>query len=187
MGTSISLWVERRLPSGAWEMVKRQDDHVRSSGHWQTLRPQTADQELLLSYLSPVAPKYNWQLGKNYNLFAILADHRNSRGGEQWTDQIISPPRGLPSDISDEVLADATRCPGSERWTRAQRLNVLLGTDIVAPSWVTLKELLAVDWDGATHGEGVKGESGDFVSILRDEIISIGPPDLVRIVFFFDS
>ena len=42
-------------------------------------------------------------------------------------------------------------------------LNALFNADIVAPSWVMLEELM-----------------------LRDEIVPIGAPDRVRLVFFFD-
>ena len=127
-------------------------------------------------------------MGKNYNLFAIVADHRNRRDGYEFTSQFISTPRGLPPDVSDAVLEDATRdyFDASARPTRAERVKALFQGGMVAPSWVTLEELLAVDWDAATHGEGVLGEDGDFVETLRDEIAVIGPPKDVRLVFFFD-
>ena len=140
-----------------------------------------------MASLAAHSPRHNWVLGKNHNLFAILADHRNTRGGERFTDQIISRPRGLPADISDEVLEDATRGLASQPLTQTQRSNALLRSDIVAASWVTLQELLAIDWESATHGEGVIGEGGDFLEILRDELLPIGEPDSVRLVFFFDS
>ena len=187
MGPAIYLWVERQLPSGEWEMVKRQEDRVRSSGHWRSLQPQTADQHELLSLAATCSPMYNWELGKNHNLPAILAGHWNSESGRQFTDQFISPPRGLPSDLSEGVLEDSVRGPFRERWSRAQRLKALSQKEPVAPSWVTLRELLAVDWDAATHGQGVRGEGGDFVTILKEEIVPIGPPECVRLVFYFDS
>lgn len=90
--------------------------------------------------------------------------------------------------MSDEVLADATDgfFAGRPRPTRTERIDFLL-RDVVAASWVTVEELLAVDWDVATHGEGVVGEDGDFLTMLHEEIVPIGPADSVRLVFFFDS
>ena len=171
MGSGIFLWVERRLSSAKWEMVKRR---------------QIEDREYDADEMP--GPRYRWELGKNYNLFAIIADHRNYRGNYEFTTDVISPPRGLPADISDEVLRDATTgfFGSSGQPTRAQRMNALLANDIVAASWVTLEELLAVDWEQATHGEGVLGEEGDFLVMLREEIVPVGPPDVVRLVFFFD-
>jgi hypothetical protein len=125
-----------------------------------------------------------WELGRNYNLFAIIADHCNRSGDSKFTSHVVSSARGLPSDISDEVLQDATRgfFDATARPTRAERMKALMDDGIVAPSWVTVEELLAVDWDVATHGEGV----GDFLVVLREELVPIGSPAEVRLVFFFD-
>jgi hypothetical protein len=176
MGSDIFLWVERQLPSGEWSIARRRDEN---KPEW--LR----DGSMRAEFGAVGFPRDTWEVGKNYNLFAIIADHRNDRGSLRFTEQVISPPRGFPEDVSDELLADATRMFG-ELGDREQRLDALLG-DAVAPSWVTVEELLAVDWDAATHGEGVIGEAGDFLTMLQYEIVPIGPPDQVRLVFYFDS
>jgi hypothetical protein len=212
MGVGIFLWVERRLPSGSWTVVPRSDERI---PEWQredasevaeereaakamrlTLRDRSIPtRPQMIAYLKRAAehgfggPKHCWYLGKNYNLFAIIAGHCNKRIDGRFTEHIISPPRGLPLDISDDVLEDATRGSFDEamRPSREQRLNAIRQDDIVAASWVTVEELLAVDWDVATHGGGVVGEEGDFLIMLREEIVPIGPADAVRLVFFFDS
>jgi hypothetical protein len=213
MGTSISLWVERRQPSGAWAIVKRSATHEPA---WrQAADPESSASrgkdfaQRMLQQMSalPVAIPARvrelleraqvqgftgggstWELGKNYNLFAILADHRNrQRDGTRFTEHVIAQPRGFPLDMSDEVLEDATRdfFDADARPSRAKRLQVL-ERDVVAPSWVTLAEVLAVDWDAATHGGGVVGEAGDFLTLLHEELVPLGPPDDVRLVFYFD-
>jgi hypothetical protein len=211
MGVGISLWVERRLPSGAWAVVPRaaeripewQREHDSKDEDKEEARAMLLElraralpvQPHMIAYLERAAahgfadPKHEWYLGKNYNLFAILAGHCNSRIDGRFTEHIISPPRGLPPDISDDVLEDATRPFFDEtvRPSREQRLKALLQDDICAASWVTVEELLEVDWDVATHGKGVVGEQGDFLIMLHQEIVPIGPADSVRLVFFFDS
>ena len=80
--------------------------------------------------------------GRNYDLFAILANVRNGRGfagcdtGDGFTP--IADPRGLPDDVSDEVKED------SEGW----------GCDGHSHSWFTLAELLAFDWTQTTKKRG---------------------------------
>lgn len=81
--------------------------------------------------------------GRNYDLFAILADVRNGRGfagiktGEGFVP--IEDPRGVPEDASPSV-ADEIRDYGSDGHSH---------------SWFTVAELLAYDWDQQTIIEGV--------------------------------
>jgi hypothetical protein len=80
--------------------------------------------------------------GRNYDLFAILADVRNGVGfagcdtGEGFVP--ISSPKGLPEDVTDEVKSV------SEAWAG----------DAHSHSWVTLAELLAYDWTQTTTLRG---------------------------------
>lgn len=80
---------------------------------------------------------------RNYNLFAILADVRNGRGfagvetGEGFNP--IAPCKGLPFDLSDEVLIAA------ERW----------GVDGHSHTYYTLLELLSYDWNQQTVEYGI--------------------------------
>lgn len=66
-----------------------------------------------------------WQ-GRNYSLFAFLADVRNNHELKP-----LSQPRGLPKDVSDDVKKE------SDEW----------GVDGHSHSYFTLQELLDVDWD----------------------------------------
>lgn len=103
--------------------------------------------------------------GRNYVLFAALADVRNRGGIEP-----IHLPRGLPADVSDAHAERATE----------------YGIDGHSHSWHTLRHLLDYDWDVANGGAHTVGE--DFPRLmLRMWRWSDGRPDDVRIVFFFDN
>lgn len=81
--------------------------------------------------------------GRNYDLFAILADVRNGRGvagiktGSGF--EIMAEPRGVPVDCSPEFRQWA------EDWSGH------------TPSWVTLAEILAFDWTRLTTRRGCVG------------------------------
>lgn len=72
--------------------------------------------------------------GRNYDLFAVLADVRNGVGfagvvtGQKLP--IIDDPRGLPDDVTQVVAEE------SEEW----------GIDGHSHSWFTLRELKEFDW-----------------------------------------
>lgn len=96
--------------------------------------------------------------GRNYDLFAILADVRNGRGfagirtGAGFIP--ICDPKGLPKDVSKEINQL------SDEW----------GSDGHSHSWFTVSELLAYDWNQLTTNYGVINvdqykifkESGEF-------------------------
>lgn len=106
---------------------------------------------------------------RNYDVFGVLADVRNGTGfaGVDTGDgfEPISEPRGLPVDLSEEVLAalarngqDATGeyVGGSEEdeddWSDATEKCGWLGEHSF--SWVTLREVLEYDWSRATKKRG---------------------------------
>lgn len=119
---------------------------------------------------------------RNYDLFAILADVRNGVGfagvttGEGFN--IIAPPRGLPSDVSPEVLK-ASSC-----W----------GCDGHSHSWFTLAELEAFDWKQGTRHQGVvdpaefktyiqKGHPDSwFGDIWGRDVIKLGITDMMALL-----
>lgn len=74
--------------------------------------------------------------GRNYDLFAMLADVRNGKGfaGVDTGDGFkpIASPKGLPDDVSPEVKAE------SDAW----------GEDGHSHSYFTLAELEGYDWHG---------------------------------------
>lgn len=81
--------------------------------------------------------------GRNYDLFAILADVRNGRGfagcvtGMGFTP--IAMPKGLPIDVSDEI----------------KKMSDDYGQDGHSHSFFTVKELLEYDWSEKTEHFGV--------------------------------
>ena len=126
MGCDIHFYVEKRnAESGKWELV---DELVREG---------EGDE----SWVSTDYHKsfYN---GRNYNLFAILADVRNGRGfagiktGEGFNP--ISDPRGVPEDAS-EGYKELVEC-----WDG----------DGHSHSFHTIRQLLDYDWTQATQLQG---------------------------------
>ena len=93
-----------------------------------------------------------WFDSRNYDAFAILANVRNGRGfagcdtGSGF--RPIAMPRGLPHDMSDEVARLDYDHPEHDD----DACDVNLGDH--SKSWVTLRELLAVDWKAATEHHG---------------------------------
>lgn len=80
--------------------------------------------------------------GRNYDLFAILANVRNGYGfagvktGKGFVP--ISLPKGLPVDVSTEIREE------SDSW----------GVDGHSHSWLTLKELKEYAWGQTTEHQG---------------------------------
>lgn len=117
-------------------------------------------------------------VGRNYSLFAILADVRNGVGfagcdtGDPFVP--IAAPRGLPADVTDRTLADYTlavddedpygdgKCSreNAERWVgKGYSTWVVLGKAVSGPDWhsasyFTLAELAAYDWARTTAHRG---------------------------------
>lgn len=81
--------------------------------------------------------------GRNYDLFAFLADVRNGRGfAGVYTGERITPvaePRGVPNDASKKWKKYV------KRW----------GSDLHSTSYFTLAELEAADWDQTIIKSGV--------------------------------
>lgn len=122
--------------------------------------------------------------GRNYGIFGFLADVRNYSHSP-----VIAEPRGMPDDVTPEVR-------GGGEWTDAH-----------SHSWLTLAELLAYDyeqvfWDrritrdgnGAALAEEGEGEHlplreflGAWFFSELDRLAALGPPEDVRIVFWFNS
>ena len=71
----------------------------------------------------------------------------------------LAEPRGLPADVTPEVRADA------EDW----------GGNAHSHSWLTLRELQQANLDDARFNADV------------ETLATLGPPDDVRVVFWFDN
>jgi hypothetical protein len=125
MGCDIHLYVEKRvdgkwIPADKWTKSEYENEG------------------------NPLTVEYNARFysGRNYDLFAVLADVRNGYGfaGVDTGDGFkpIRKPKGLPKDASREVRAE------SESW----------GIDGHSHSWFTVAELLAYDWTQMTTKRG---------------------------------
>ncbi len=145
--------------------------------------------------------------GRNYSLFAALADVRNGTGEAGYVEP-VSIPRGLPYDVSDVGLRIA------EQWA----------DDGHSHSWLTANELLGLDWErpveftGFTSSEAAAQlEAGgpppelwvldacgrltervrfevplrevcpEFVEDFLPRLLNYGEATDVRVVFFFDN
>lgn len=170
MGCDIHFYAERREADGTWTEVVPPPgpcEFCKGEGEVLATRGPNAGQQQPCFFCtrgededddglagSVVAPAYGYvgvpgqyreefYEGRNYNLFAILADVRNGRGfagvktGEGF--RPIAAPRGLPADVSATVKAR------SDRW----------GGDGHSHSWFTVAELDAYDWRQETAHYGV--------------------------------
>lgn len=124
MGCDIHLYVEKKI-NGVW--TSQDKWHTYSRAGWNYATIEYADR---------------FYSERNYDLFAILANVRNGYGfaftktGGGLTP--IALPKGVPSDVSLEVLRDI------EEWSG----------DGHSHSYFTLKELLEYDWTKVTNKEG---------------------------------
>lgn len=160
-----------------------------------------------------VAYEKQYYNGRNYDLFALLANVRNYNDVKP-----IKCPVGLPDDVSDQVMQK------SESY----------GSDGHSHSYLTLKELIDFDWDQSIKEAGymnneqwdkfnkslhtdnpdydlrysycqgigptlkdthtwhewnipVKIAVSDFFDKTLPKLVELDEPDKVRIVFFFDN
>lgn len=130
MGCDIhNIWEALNPETGDWEAI-----YVSNPDEWETkrLKWRTEDRkEAGMEIPKGVTLEYN---GRNYNVFAILANVRNGRGtagcktGEGF--EPLTKKRGVPDDASPEFREM------SEAW----------GVDGHSHTWVTLAELLDTGW-----------------------------------------
>lgn len=98
---------------------------------------------------------------RNYGLFSVLGADLG------YGYEPISPLRGCPEDATKESKASG-----------------------LPQSWLTLRELVEHDWDGSeataawAYARPPVSESTFFARVLP-EIVSLGSPDDVRVLFFF--
>ena len=137
MGCDIHFYTERRnTVTGQWEFV----GEVIREGDWVTANS-----------------LYD---GRNYNLFAILANVRNGRGfagvktGEGF--EPISFPRGVPPDASAEYKSLSDQMDGDGHSHSYLTLRELLDYDWTQTSklqgWVKIEQWL--DWSRWDRGQG---------------------------------
>jgi hypothetical protein len=159
MGCDIHAWVEKRGADGKWALVFPHKDDV-GWNKWRNERPTAADDGPRDAWR-----RADWDIDRNYNTFAILANVRNGRGfaGLKTGDgfepilaDVANYQRGWPVDCSPELLAEEGYIEHS-------------------PSWLTLAELNAYNWTGQVAKEcGVVNKS---VYLERREKQIKGAPD----------
>lgn len=125
MGCDIHLYVEKKV-DGKWV----------SADKWTKDKYSDDPKKVSVGY------KDSFYSGRNYDLFAILADVRNGRGfagcktGEGFN--TIKKPRGIPKDCDPRVKAEA------DGWD----------CDGHSHSFLTVAELIAFDWTQQTKKSG---------------------------------
>jgi len=183
VGCSIHSYAEvKHLQSGKWELVVEEifplDDHQKE---WHKK-----------NYTNH---PFNW---RSYKLFAFLADVRNSSCCLP-----IAPCRGLPEDWwVDESDIEQDCCFYSD--PNQEVRNIL--EECHSHSWLLLRELLDFDYEqkfcnrdthliiengnqtwseekSMTYREHLGERFFEVLEILR----SLGNPDYIRLVFWFDS
>ncbi|WP_310833051.1 hypothetical protein [Paenibacillus pedocola] len=135
MGTDIHCFVEQKMyrtdtyetdPTGNWIWIHKTDH----AGTWISIDKWTKDSMAILYPERNEGPVWNVEredmvfTDRNYGLFAILANQRNSENMPY-----ISAPRGLPEDVSPEIPL---------------QIRALEGHDT---TWFTAKELIDYNWD----------------------------------------
>lgn len=163
MGCDIHEYVEKRV-DGVWTLVApklvedREDMEHLPHGLVSRYPGKIVDTHAeVLAELGSYEERREspFHIGRNYDLFAMLAGVRNGRGfagcktGEGFVP--IAEPKGVPEDASPGYAWEA------ERWD----------CDGHSHSWLTVAELLAYDWDQRTERSGVIG-SAQFARFLRD-------------------
>ncbi len=159
MGCDIHFYVEKRQEDGSWKLLYPENISVCRDDY---------DDEVWENEIEPNLPESvivhkdykEWSaargddyydklfanalyVGRNYNLFSILANVRNGYGfaGIDTGDAFnyIDEPRGIPMDASPEYRYEC------KHW----------GVDGHSHSYFTVQELLDFDWDQTTKNRGV--------------------------------
>lgn len=135
MGTDIFMYAER-FQNRKWQFIGEMVEDERHK----------YDPEHKKLY----RPKDIWDI-RNYSLFAILADVRNSEGYE-----CIIKRRGIPDDLSPEVKEEFESFLDDEPegvWLPPDEAKRAIwiahdNDDRLRPGWLTLEELIRFDWHG---------------------------------------
>ena len=110
MGTDIHFYVERRNGKG-WVSCDTWEDDEYEPGR------------------KTVPFHQHFYDTRNYDLFAILANVRNGRGfaGTDTGDGFVPlcEPRGLPDDMSAELVKEAEGCDHTPSWVTLDRKSVV--------------------------------------------------------------
>ncbi|MBE9140204.1 hypothetical protein IQ254_23895 [Nodosilinea sp. LEGE 07088] len=125
MGTDICLYAEIKRKD-SWHLLLESEENSRYY----------PEGKLNTQLLKPV----ELYASRNCDLFSILADVSNPNGHtlDNQKFEVISPPRGLPEDLSPE-LRDLLK-----EWEFGDGKD----SGVSGPSWLLLSEVLRFDWHG---------------------------------------
>lgn len=114
-------------------------------------------------------PRFSVFQDRNYTVFSFLA------GVRKYDEiQAISPPRGIPKDVS----------------STAQNSFKRLGMDAHTPSWLSLEELMAFNYDKKVYAKNDprQGTYRDFLEhYFFSDLEKMKEKGVERIVFWFDN
>lgn len=164
IGADIHCRFERRNPDGTWESVLNTNPtkYDRERHVWECAAAREEGR--------PDPLMYKRYAGRDYHLFAMLADVRNDGG----VVPIAPTHRGVPADASVEYLRLV------EQW----------GVDGHSHTWVTMEEVFDQTWHhrrtpgGSTYLSTAEG----FVTLCWEVLMEhrVEPMDL-RLAMFFDN
>lgn len=152
MGTDIHLYVEKKN-KGQWVSIDK----------WTTLEEDENEKRLDVDYADRIYKR------RNYTLFSILANVRNSDSVKY-----IESPRGLPKDLCKNIR-DASAVHDEDNHSH---------------SWLLVSEINNYEWDVKTtyHNEWrtPRESCADFLQIMENLCEKTAPED-IRIAFWFDN
>jgi hypothetical protein len=111
---------------------------------------------------------------RNYRVFALLANVRNDYGIKP-----ISPPKGLPDDsefLNFKIEKYITR-----------KDDIFFDSDYHHHSHLTLKEFLEYDYSKIDNKNSIIKFPDEYFYENLELLKTLGEPDNVRIVFWFDN
>ncbi len=115
-------------------------------------------------YSSDEEPEYILDLQADFDtrisaIFSVLDEITEAKGGS----------RGLPDDVSPFIKQKAMRDG--------------LQQGFITPTWLSLRELLTIDWRSAELREEY-GDVSHFLNFLP-KLVSLGEVDAVRVIFWY--
>lgn len=189
MGCDIHFNVEARDAYGEWRAVPRPLRRCSCTGYdWQDEPAKPPRPDCSYCQGSGLATEDFYE-GRNYDLFGVLAGVRS-----RWVEP-ISELCGIPADLSEDWKGhayDDHEDPHDKGFEIYSRDPIRYNQGDHSWSWLTVRELLEWNWWTPYSSEPDEPKTateacGEFVRVLQEELLPLGHPDDVRIVFSFDS
>ena len=183
MGTDIWFYVEKKhyrreyqWTNGSLVEIPKSEKELKdtarwvSEDHWKVNPNYHLYPEERAAQLIQINPYQFYSGVRNYDLFGILSNTRNDRNLK-----FIAAPRGLPADLSPELLQVALESKD----------------DFYDHSWLLLEELMQFNWDERFYCDTfmeyrqVKQICSDFIDETIPKLAVLGEPQDVRVIFWF--